>query len=365
MTNDPWVHQFAQFCGIVQPHFDLDTLSTFLWTFEMAKPQLFQVPKDESKKLTLTPQQDKDPLVSVDLPVLAVGTAVNLLQAVTKSAFLHTGATASPRKNSTHEEAAAGEATHPTILKLARHEFKASLPRRIKNTMYLSVDAFMQTFLELWVVEQEAMRAHLMGLFNTYDEDGNGSLDFDEFRGFIRKVMGDGSSAGTGDAGLTEHEVRRMYIQATADSGEDGAITSDNFITLAQTRLKKYMLREGIDNVDVQELKGKAGQLAMRLSTWVRELFDKYDVSGDGLLEVDELGNLLRDLNLMPPKALKAGEGKSSRRPKSGKKGGKRNQADADPTKETAADLEQINGVLEAVDIDGSGEVDYQEVRVC
>ena len=175
------------------------------------------------------------------------------------------------------------------------------------------------------VDEREAVR-----VLQSYDEEGNGLMELDEFSRLVRQVQS-GRSAGSGRRGSsskwTDADVRRAFQKYDANSS---------------------------GRLDYKELRAALQDLGLRHdSDEAVRVLQQFDRSGDGLLSLDEFGKLVRQLADGAAPASGRGSGSGS----SGIGGW---FGFGSSSKWTDADVRRA---FQKYDANSSGRLDYKELR--
>ena len=162
---------------------------------------------------------------------------------------------------------------------------------------------------------------HLQELFVTFDVDGSGEIDVEEF-------VSHAAWSATPDEAMPEH-LRSMF--ASMDVDDSGCVTLREFIEAAYPTAT----REQIDGMMGSLSKGQRSRVKRNVldrldasqTLELRKLFDTFDEDHGGTLTIEELCEVL---------ARNAGGGQGLTK-------------------------EDVRDVVVAVDLDGSGELDFEE----
>merc|ERR1712224_501945 len=115
---------------------------------------------------------------------------------------------------------------------------------------------------------EQSSTERLKQLFHKKDEDGNGTLEFDEFASMLRQ----------GNKAVTDSQIRTLFT--LADSSGDGHIDFGEFEKLINTESSTAMP----DN----------GKFTSAERDQIKKQFKALNKSGNGALDFDELAVLLR-----------------------------------------------------------------------
>jgi hypothetical protein len=244
-ASDPWVLLFARFSGSGVARGENSTEGQ-QYTIEVLAPMLFFLAALEKKgsvfELDLTSlkkdQKYYSKTLQVDenlghLPVVLYEQGLQIFKVAQSSLALR----------------------HVDGQDFAKRLKKRSFKYKLKaDKLVVGLDHVLVSFVELVLRNQEAQTNTLAQLFRAYDADGNGTLDYDEFKCLIWHSIKLEQGIENGSQAESEHpigsiddmkpqeemEIRRLFINAVS-AYEGAEINEDIFVALAKHQLKKYI----------------------------------------------------------------------------------------------------------------------------
>ena len=131
-------------------------------------------------------------------------------------------------------------------------------------------------------VADEDFRSYAEALLEDYDADGNGSLDYKEFQKFYAQC-------------LANEQTRKMY----AEELEHQEMQSAALVGSAMANVLEHQEMEAAA-VKIQAVhRGKqARKMLLKATDTVESAFKKFDTDGSGMLEAEELFQVLAELGL-------------------------------------------------------------------
>ena len=210
-NKDPWIHDFARFCGLVDP-LASEHLELYLKALTRIKAHVVA----EQKQPNTTTKQS----AQLSLNAFIVSKKADELVRSLLQGLVHINA----------DEAAAAiqQCTLP----------KLNTSAGVRSVVPL--DRFMGIFLQSWLAERAASKKRLMKLFHAFDADKGGTLDMEEFQALL---VAANVFAGVENGEQRNREMFQMYCEAVNISGSDDGIDEGAFLVVAERELKHCINR--------------------------------------------------------------------------------------------------------------------------
>jgi hypothetical protein len=225
--SDPWIQDFARFCGLVNP-LAPEHLDFYLKALTKIKGHIVSEQKPVG---TRTSGRASDAgSASKDLNAFIVAKKASELVRSLLQGVIHINL----------DEVAL------EIQRCALSNFNTSVGLRT----VVPLDQFMEIFLKSWLQERTSSEKRLMELFHAFDADNGGTLDMEEFQALLIAANVFASVEGE----QRDREMFQMYCEAVNISDSEDGITPDAFLVVAERELK-HCINQNMELMDAASSK--------------------------------------------------------------------------------------------------------------
>jgi hypothetical protein len=226
--TDRWIHDFARFCGLVDPlapeHLDF-------YLKALTKINVHVVAEQKPVGIIRTGARASDAGSSAkDLNAFVVAKKADELVRSLLHGVIHINL----------DEVAV------EVQRCALQNFSTSVGLRT----VVPLDKFMVLFLNSWLEERTASEKRLMELFHAFDADKGGTLDMEEFQALLIAANVFGGVEGE----QKNREMFQMYCEAVNISDSEDGITPNAFLVVAERELK-HCINQNMELMDAASSK--------------------------------------------------------------------------------------------------------------